>query len=35
VGEDRECGISLEGFDDLRGGEILETYALQAVQPSL
>jgi translation initiation factor IF-2 len=35
VGEDRECGIAVDGFDDFRGDEIIETYALEAVQPSL
>lgn len=35
VGEDRECGLVVEGFNDFQGGEVIEVYELQAVQPSL
>ena len=30
-----ECGIGLEGFDDLKNGDILETYVIEEIRPTL
>ncbi len=30
-----ECGIKLEKFEDIREGDIIETYKLEEIQPSL
>ena len=35
VGEGRECGLAIEGFNDLHEGDRLEIYELQEVMPSL
>jgi translation initiation factor IF-2 len=30
-----ECGIGIEGFDELKEGDIIEAYELETIRPSL
>ena len=30
-----ECGIGLDGYDDIKEGDIIETFIVQEIRPTL
>ncbi|HYG66781.1 MAG TPA: translation initiation factor IF-2, partial [Anaeromyxobacteraceae bacterium] len=35
VAQGFECGIGLEGFEDVKAGDVIEAYELEEIRPSL
>ncbi len=35
VAQGLECGIGIEGFGDVKPGDVLEAYELEEIRPSL